>query len=212
MSSDDDDDPFYSGDSSSDDGQRQEMEEVEEEEANESCSQVTFEMDVTMADFLIPGGLNAFTVALPAKSERLFLKDLPKSIRASGISKKNFTKTIHQQNSSIQFLLKTVMSENSTARCIHDSASLAIKRGTRSLDAATRKAQNLENELLAKTKKLTDVSKKLRQAAFDRDASLVREDTTSTTLKTGIILITLSEEVVMLKKTIIIDHFMLPPP
>jgi hypothetical protein len=28
----------------------------------------------------------------------------------------------------------------------------------------------------------------------------------------GIILITLSEEVVMLKKNIIVDHFMLPPP
>jgi hypothetical protein len=74
MSSDnDDDDPFFSGDSSSDDGQRQEMKELEEEEeANESSSQVTFETDVTGADFLIPGGMNAFTVALPAESERLF--------------------------------------------------------------------------------------------------------------------------------------------
>ncbi len=72
MSIDDDKDPFYSGDSSSDDGQSQKMEEEEEEEeeedAEESTSQVTFDMDMTGADFLTPGGLNAFTVVLPAKS------------------------------------------------------------------------------------------------------------------------------------------------
>jgi hypothetical protein len=52
------------------------------------------------------------------------------------------------------------------------------------LDAAARKVQILKNELLVKNKKLTDVSEKLRQAAFDRDASILREEMTSTTLKT----------------------------
>jgi hypothetical protein len=183
MSIHDDEDPFYSGDSLSDDGQSQEMEEEEEEEEDEedtkeSRSQVTFDTDMTGADFLTPGGLNTFTVVLPAKSEKLFLKNLPKPIKASGISKKNFRTTIQQQNSSIQSLLKTVITENSTARSIHDSADQALKRGSKSLDATTRKVQNLENDLLAKTKKLTDVMDKLRQAAFDRDASFVREEMT----------------------------------
>jgi hypothetical protein len=88
MSIDDDEDPFYSGDSSFDDGQSKESEEEEEEEeeedAEESRSQVTFDTDMTGANFLTPGGLNAFTVALPAKSEKLFLKDLPKPIKAFG--------------------------------------------------------------------------------------------------------------------------------
>jgi hypothetical protein len=148
MSIDDDEDPFYSGDSSSDDGQSQEMEEEEEEEeeedAKESRSHVTFDTDMTRANFLTPGGLNAFTVALPTKLEKLFLKDLPKSIKASGISKKNFMTTIQQQNSRIQSLLKTVITENSTARSIHDSADQALKRGSKLLDAATRKVQRRE--------------------------------------------------------------------
>ena len=80
-------------------------------------------------------------------------------------------------------LLKTVINENSTARSIHDSADLAIKRGTRSLDAAAKEMQNLKTELSTKSKKLTDLSEKFRQAVFDRDASLAREETTSTTLK-----------------------------
>ncbi len=74
MFPDDDDDPFDSpGDLLSNDGQSKEMEEEEEEEdAEESRSQVTFDTSMTRADFLIPGGQNAFTVALPAKSERLY--------------------------------------------------------------------------------------------------------------------------------------------
>ena len=65
MSSDDD---VLLGDSSSNDEQSNELEEEEEEE--ETRSQVRFETITTGADFLTPGGLNAFTVALPAKSER----------------------------------------------------------------------------------------------------------------------------------------------
>ena len=69
MSSNDDD---SLGDSSSNDEQSDELEEemMEEGEEEETRSQVTFETITTGADFLTPGGLNAFTVALPAKSER----------------------------------------------------------------------------------------------------------------------------------------------
>ena len=126
-------------DSSSNDEQSNELEEEEEE----TRSQVTFDTNMTGADFLTPGGLNAFTVALPAKSERLYLKDLPKTIKTSGITKKNFMTAINMLNSGILSLLKTVINENSTARSIHDSADLAIKRGTRSLDAAAKEIQNL---------------------------------------------------------------------
>ena len=56
-----------SGDGESDELEEEMMEEGEEEETR---SQVTFETITTGADFLTPGGLNAFTVALPAKSER----------------------------------------------------------------------------------------------------------------------------------------------
>ena len=68
MSSDDDvslGDSFLSGDGQSDGLEEEMMEEGEEEETR---SQVTFETITTGADFLTPGGLNAFTVALPAKS------------------------------------------------------------------------------------------------------------------------------------------------
>jgi len=91
---------------------------------------------------------------------------------------------INMMNSGILSLLETVINENSTARSIHYSVDLAIKRGTRSLDAAAKEIQNLKSDLSTKTNKLTDVSEKFRQAAFDRKASWAREETTSTTLKT----------------------------
>jgi hypothetical protein len=117
MFPDDNDDPFdLPGNSLSNDGQSKEMEEEEEEEedAKESRSQVTFDTSMTGADFLTPGGLNAFTVALPVKSERLYLKDLPKPIKVSGISKKNFRASINELNSNVRSLVKTVINENST--------------------------------------------------------------------------------------------------
>ena len=59
--------------------------------ADDTGSQVTFEtIDMADTDFLTPGGLNSFSViALPEKREKLLLKDLPKSIKPSGLSKKN---------------------------------------------------------------------------------------------------------------------------
>ena len=71
MSSEDDD---SLGNSSSNDEQSNELKEEEEEgekEEEETRSQVTFNTNITGANFLTPGGLNAFTVALPAKSERV---------------------------------------------------------------------------------------------------------------------------------------------
>jgi hypothetical protein len=172
-----DDDPFASpGESSSEDGQGDESEEEEEEE-EETGSQVTFDTSMSEADFLIPGGLNAFTVALPAKSERLFLKDLPKPIKPSGISKKNFVTAINTLNSSVRSLIKTAITENSIARNIHDSANNALRRGTKSLDAAGKEILSLKTELSSKNKKLMDVSEKMRQAVFERDASIQREET-----------------------------------
>ena len=82
-------------------------------------------------DFLTPGGLNLFTVALPAKTEKLFAKDLPKIIKASGISKKNYRATIDALNVGIGQLRKTAIAENSTARSIHDVAKEALKCGSK---------------------------------------------------------------------------------
>ncbi len=93
-------------------------------------------------DFLTPGGLNAFTVALPAKTEKLLLKDLPKIIKASGISKKNYRPTIDALNVGIGQLWKTAIAENSTTRSIHDVAKEALKRGSKSLDDALKKVVN----------------------------------------------------------------------
>jgi hypothetical protein len=74
------------------------------------------------------------------------------------------------------------ISENSIARSIHDSANNALRRGTKSLDAAGKEIQSLKTELSSKNKKLMDVSEKMRQAVFERDASIQQEETASTTL------------------------------
>jgi hypothetical protein len=92
-------------------------EEEEDDYADDAGSQVTFDTSsIAGTDFLTPGGLNLFTVALSAKSEKLFAKDLPKIIKASGISKKNYRATIDALNVGIRQLRKTAIAENSTAR------------------------------------------------------------------------------------------------
>ena len=90
-------DPFaLLGNSSSNSGQSGESEEEagkeegEEKEEEETRSQVPLDTSTILANFLIPGGLNAFPIALPAKLDRLFLKDLPKPIRPTDISRRNF--------------------------------------------------------------------------------------------------------------------------
>ncbi len=71
-------DPFaLLGNSSSNSGQSGESEEEagkeegEEKEEEETRSQVPLDTSTILADFLIPGGLNAFPIALPAKLDRL---------------------------------------------------------------------------------------------------------------------------------------------
>ena len=97
----------YSSSDLSSDGDccRHQEEEEEDDYADDARSQVTFDTSsIAATDFLIPGGLNFFTVALPAKSEKLLLKDLPKSV------------TIDALNVGIRQLRNTAIAENSTAR------------------------------------------------------------------------------------------------
>ncbi len=137
--SDDDDEGLYSSSCeslSSDDGANnlQSQSSVEDSEddnvADDTGSQVTFDtMDLADTDFLTPGGLNSFSVvALPEKREKLLLKDLPKTIKPSGLSKKNFMETVEALNTRIEQLRTTASAENNSARTIHDVARNAIKR------------------------------------------------------------------------------------
>ena len=170
----------------SDDHRRRCPEEEEEDDyANDAGSQVTFDTtSMAGTDFLTPGGLNLFTVALPAKTEKLFAKDLPKIIKASGISKKNYRATINALNVGIGQLQKTAIAEISIARSIHNVAKEALKRGSKLLDGALKKVVKLE-ENLSKTKStLANVSMKLCEAVFGQDAATAKKKTTSKTWKT----------------------------
>jgi hypothetical protein len=170
---------------SDNDRRRRPEEEEEDNYANDAGSQVTFDTSsIVGTDFLTPGGLNLFTVALPAKTEKLFAKDLPKIIKASGMSKKNYRATIDVLNVEIGQLWKTAIAENSTARSIHDIAKEALKHGSKSLDDALTKVVKLEEELSKTKSKLTHVFEKLREAVFGQDAATAKEKTTSKTLKT----------------------------
>jgi hypothetical protein len=112
-------------------------------------------------------------VALPAKTSKLVAKDLPKSIKASGILKKNYRVKIDGLNLGIEQLRKTAIAKNSTARSIYDVAKEALKRGIKSLDKATKKVGNLESELSKMKTKLTDVSEKLHQAHWAEEIILL---------------------------------------
>jgi hypothetical protein len=46
----------------------------------------------------MPGGLSSFSVVLPVKNEELVLKDLPKTIKTTGTSKKNFREVMEALN------------------------------------------------------------------------------------------------------------------
>ena len=90
----DDAEDSSSGYSSSNDGgvrsdsSNEEDEWGTEDEIEDNVSQGTVETFDSI-DFLAPGGLSltSFTVALPSKSDKLVLKDLPKTIKASVTSK-----------------------------------------------------------------------------------------------------------------------------
>jgi hypothetical protein len=102
--------------------QSQSPEYNEEEDNNDAGSQITLDMfDLAKTDFLTSGGLNAFSVALLSKAKRILLMNLPKTINPSGISKKNFRVTVVTLNGHIETLHNLVLSDNATARSIHDA-------------------------------------------------------------------------------------------
>ena len=102
-------------------------------DAEDAGSQVSFDtMEMSETDFLTPGGLNSFSVvALPAKRDKLVLKDLPKTTKASGVCKKNFKLTVEALNVRIEQLRTTAVAENTSARSIYGVASNAFKRGSK---------------------------------------------------------------------------------
>jgi hypothetical protein len=134
--------------------------------------------------FLIPGGLILFSVALPLKAERILLKNLPKTINPSGISKNNFRVTIMMLNGHIEMLRNSVLSENATARSIHDAAKEALKRGAKSLDNVVKKMSMIKDDLAKTRAKLTNVSKKMRKSIFERNAAFAEKKTALKTIRT----------------------------
>ena len=143
-------------------------EDNEEDNAHDTGSQVMFDTsDMAGPDFLMPGGLNLFSVALPVKTDKLALKDLPKSIKTSGTCKKNFRVTIEAQNVAIKLLQKIAIAKNNSARSIHNIAKEALKHGLKSLDDVAKKMVKLKDDLGKKKPKLLVVSEKLRKAIFE---------------------------------------------
>jgi hypothetical protein len=146
----------------------------EENEEDANASQVTFDTMGTFdfIDFLMPGGLSLFSVmALRAKTEKLVLKDLPKTIKASGTSKKNFRVTIEALNVGIELLQKPAVLENNNTRHIHDTAKEALKRGAKTLDNITKKMKKLDNDLEKAKAKLSVATEKLQKANSKRDVA-----------------------------------------
>ncbi len=72
--------------------------------------------DMSSPYFFMPGGLNLFSVALPVKTDKLVLKDLLKSIRASRTCKKNFRVTVEVQNVAIKLLWKISFAKNDSSQ------------------------------------------------------------------------------------------------
>ena len=194
--SDDDDEGSYSStnDSSSHDDEAhqhlQSQSSVEEEidhDAEDARSLVSFDtLEMSETDFLTPGGLNSFSVvALLAKRDKLVLKDLPKTTKASRVCKKNFKVTVEALNVRIEQLRMTAVAENTSTRSIYDYdvTSNAFKRGSKSLDNVAKKMAKLEDDLRKSKSKLSDVSEELHVAIFDRDATSNKVKTTSNSLK-----------------------------
>jgi hypothetical protein len=133
--------------------------EDEEIKYKDTVSQVTMGM-FDSVDFLMPGGLSSFSMALPANLDELVLKDLPKTIKASMTSRKSFRVTVEALNSGIALLRKTKVSENNNARSIHDSAKEALKWGGKPLDDVMKKMRAMENNLDKIKSKLTKLTGK----------------------------------------------------
>ena len=94
------------------------MEEEIDHDAEDAWSLASFDtMEMSETDFLMPGGLNSFSVvALPAKRDKLVLKDLPKTAKVSGVCHKNFKVTVEVLNVRIEQLRTTAVAENTSAR------------------------------------------------------------------------------------------------
>ena len=123
------------------------MEEEIDHDAEDARSLALFDtMEMSETDFLMPGGLNSFSVvALPAKRDKLVLKDLPKTAKVSGVCHKNFKVTVEVLNVRIEQLRTTAVAENTSARSIYVVASNAFKRGLKLLDNVAKKMAKLED-------------------------------------------------------------------
>jgi hypothetical protein len=78
----------------------------EDEENDEAGSQVTLSTMGTYdsVDFFMPAGLNLFSAVFPAKPEKLVLKNLPKSVNISTVTKKNYRVVVKMLNQGIESL------------------------------------------------------------------------------------------------------------
>jgi hypothetical protein len=90
---------------------------MEDEENVEAGSQVTLTTMGTYdsVDFLMPSDLNLYSAALPVKPEKLVLKNLPKSVNISTVTKKNYRVVLKTLNQGIESLKMTFISENKSA-------------------------------------------------------------------------------------------------
>ncbi len=99
-----------------------------------------------------------FSVALPAKPEKLVLKNLPQSVKISTLTKKNYQVVEKTLNQGIESLKMTSISENNSAKSIHDTTKDALKQGTKTLDDSAKKMNKLNDDLTKTNAKITDAT------------------------------------------------------
>jgi hypothetical protein len=138
----------------------------EDKENDEDGSQVTLPTMRTYdsVDFLMLGGLNLFSEVLPAKPEKLVLKNLPQSVKISTLTKKNYQVVVITLNQGIELLKMTSIAENNSARSIHNTAKDALKQGTKTLDDSVKKMNKLNDNITKTNAKLTYATEKMRKA------------------------------------------------
>ena len=115
-------------------------------------------------DFLIPERLSLFSAALLEKSKKSFITNLPKSDNLSTETKKNYLVAVKTLIQGIKLLKKAAISENNSARSIHNTAKKGLKRGTKTLGDSAKKMNKLNDNLTKTNTKLTDATEKLRKA------------------------------------------------
>jgi hypothetical protein len=158
----------------------------EDKENDEAGSQVTLSTMGTYdsVDVLTPGGLNSFSAALPVKPEKLVLKNLPQFVKISTLTKKNYRVVVKMLNQGIESLKMTSISENNSARSIHNTAKDALKWGTKTVDDSAKKMNMLNDDLTKTNAKLTDATEKMRKATIERDTAVSKKKTAMTNLAT----------------------------